>query len=188
MKSLLSLRIAASLYLSHMKLTIREANTEDAALVADLSRQTFYDTFAAQNLPEDMELFMNEQFTRQSLMEEVGTPDHTFLLVYADDDVAGYACLRMGVAVPLLGTEKAIELARLYAVTSMIGKGVGKALMEASVNLARERGNEFIYLGVWEKNSRAITFYQQCGFEKFSEHDFMLGRDKQRDWLMKKKL
>ncbi|RYZ48514.1 MAG: hypothetical protein EOO14_21995, partial [Chitinophagaceae bacterium] len=55
-----------------MNITLRYATTEDAALVADISRQTFYDTFAADNTPENMDKFLSEQFTRGKLMLEVG--------------------------------------------------------------------------------------------------------------------
>jgi ribosomal protein S18 acetylase RimI-like enzyme len=65
---------------------------------------------------------------------------------------------------------------------------VGKLLMQESITIGREKGKDIIWLGVWEKNQRAINFYSSWGFEKFGECDFLLGDDMQRDWLMKKKL
>jgi ribosomal protein S18 acetylase RimI-like enzyme len=170
-----------------MRITVREATTEDAALIADLSRQTFYDTFAADNNPADMQKFMNEQFTMESLIDEVGAPGNIFLLAYADEEVAGYARLREK-SEPLLNYIPSLEIARIYAITNMIGKGIGKKLMEASIDRARIMQKEIIWLGVWEKNQRAIEFYERFGFEKFAEHDFVLGDDVQKDWLMKKQL
>ena len=70
----------------------------------------------------------------------------------------------------------------------MIGKGVGSQLMEASLHEARRKNKEVVWLGVWERNQRAIDFYLKWGFEKFDETDFLLGDDVQRDWLMKKVL
>ena len=67
-----------------------------------------------------------------------------------------------------------------------IGKGVGKKLMEASIDIAKEKGKKALWLGVWENNQRAIDFYTKWGFQKFSEHAFMLGNEIQTDWLMKK--
>jgi len=169
-----------------MNLTIREATKDDALLIADLSRQTFYDTFAADNTKEDMELFLNKQFTKGRLILEVGAPENTFLLAYYNTEAAGYVKLREGRQPKSLGTKNALEIARLYAVSSMIGRGVGKELMKASIEIAKERGKEVIWLGVWERNQRAIAFYEKWGFEKFDEWDFLLGNDVQRDWLMKK--
>ncbi len=171
-----------------MNVVIKEATPADAALIAEISRQTFYDTFAPQNSKEDMEKFLAEQFTTEALIKEVGAENNTFLLAYLEGAVAGYVRLHSGDAPQSLATKNAIEIARLYAVSGMIGKGVGKALMQASINEAIEKEKEIIWLGVWEKNVRAISFYQQWGFQKFDEHDFILGTDKQRDWLMKKQL
>src|SRR5688500_3503083 len=132
-----------------MNLTIRKATKEDAVLIADLSRQTFYDTFAADNSKEDMDLFLEKQFTKGKLILEVGAPENTFLLAYYNDEIAGYVKLREGRLPKSLGTKNALEIARLYAVTGMIGKGIGKALMQASIDVAKEREKDAIWLGVW---------------------------------------
>jgi diamine N-acetyltransferase len=166
--------------------TLRYATKDDAALIADISRQTFYDTFAADNTEANMAKFLNEQFTKGKLMLEVGAPGNIFLLAYAEDCVAGYAKLREGKKLTALNSAASMEIARLYVVKEYIGKGVGKLLMQASLDLAKERNKEVVWLGVWERNDRAIRFYSAFGFQKFDECDFLLGDDMQRDWLMKK--
>ena len=171
-----------------MSLSIRYATKDDAALIADISRQTFYDTFAADNTPEDMEKFLGEQFTKGRLMLEVGSAENEFLLAYKNDAVAGYVKLREGKVPAELKGRHTIEIARLYVLKEFIGEGVGAQLMHRSIEIAKEKGREVVWLGVWEKNQRAISFYQKFGFEKFGECDFLLGNDLQRDWLMKKEL
>lgn len=131
-----------------------------------------------------MDKFMNEQFTREKLMAEVGDPQNIFLLAEEGENVLGYAKLRNGEKRVEFGDKSTIEIARIYAVQSAIGKGVGKLLMEACLQKAEEMKREIIWLGVWEKNERAISFYKKFGFEKFAEHDFLLGDDVQTDWLM----
>ena len=171
-----------------MTLVIREATIEDAKLIADISHQTFYETFAEHNSREDMDKFLNQQFTKGRLMLEVGAKANTFLLAYDDDRIAGYVKLR-DERVPLsMGNVSAMEIARIYAVSNKIGKGVGSLLMQSCVDLAKERNKEWLWLGVWEKNQRAIDFYIKWGFEKFDETDFLLGDDLQKDWLMKRKV
>ncbi len=169
-------------------ITIRLASKQDAELIADMSRQTFYETFAAVNTKENMDKFMDEQFTREALIKEVGAPGNIFLLALEGDQPVGYARIRENNNPPSLGTHNAIEIARIYAATKAIGKGVGKALMQKAIDIAKEGEREFAWLGVWEKNQRAIDFYTKWGFEKFDEHDFILGDDRQIDWLMKKKI
>jgi len=122
------------------------------------------------------------------LILEVGAAENTFLLAYHEDQVAGYVKLRESKPPKSLGTKNALEIARLYALASMIGKGVGKALMQVSIDIANKRAKEVLWLGVWEHNPRAIAFYQKWGFEKFDEWSFLLGNDMQRDWLMRKRL
>lgn len=171
-----------------MSFSIREAAIDDAMLVADISRQTFYDSFAADNTKEDMDKFLREQFTRGKLMLEVGAPNNAFYLAYHNNEIAGYLKLRdAGKPLNLLGVN-VLEIARLYARSSMIGKGIGSRLMQKSINIALEKNKEAVWLGVWEKNRRAIDFYTRWGFEKFGEQDFLLGDDVQNDWLMIKRI
>jgi diamine N-acetyltransferase len=171
-----------------MSFSIRYATKKDDELIADISRQTFYETFAADNTKEDMDKFLNEQFTKGKLMLEVGAAENTFLIAYYNGEVAGYVKLREARVPGSLGTTNAMEIARLYAMKHMIGKGAGKVLMQCGIEIAKGKSKEMVWLGVWEKNQRAIDFYTKWGFEKFDEADFLLGNDIQKDWLMRKRL
>ncbi|MBL7744621.1 MAG: GNAT family N-acetyltransferase [Chitinophagaceae bacterium] len=169
-----------------MNLEIRIATAADAEMIADMSRQTFYDSFISQNTEEDMDKFMNEVFTRQALISEVGSPGNIFLLAFADDEAVGYVRMRDGEKRSEFVDRSSMEIARIYAVQRSVGKGVGTALMKKCIEIAKEMNRQVIWLGVWEHNQRAIDFYTRWGFEKFAEHDFILGNDVQTDWLMKK--
>ena len=171
-----------------MKIDVFLARKENAELIANLSRQTFYDTFAAQNTMEDMDKFMNEQFTKEALMNETGQGDNIFLLAFINSEVAGYAKLRQGKQRPELGNKPCFEIARIYAVNKWIGKGVGSALLQKCIDIALEKKKQLLWLGVWKENQQAIAFYKRWGFEIFGEQDFLLGDDLQKDWLMKKEL
>lgn len=171
-----------------MDVTLRFATINDAELIADISRQTFYDTFAPDNTEADMEKFLGQQFTKGRLMLEVGAPENEFLLAYCGDAVAGYLKLREGKKRNEPGDANAIEIARLYVVKAFIGQGIGRLLMQSAIDIAKEKGKDVVWLGVWEHNQRAIRFYTAWGFQKFGECDFLLGNDLQHDWLMKKDL
>ena len=171
-----------------MGLSLRYATVDDARLIADISHQTFYETFAKTNRREDMHKFLNEQFTKGKLILEVGTPENTFILAEAAMQIAGYVKLRDSRQPVSLGNCCGLEIARLYALQAWIGKGVGKLLMQASIEHAKSKGKDVVWLGVWENNHRAIEFYTRWGFSKFDETDFLLGDDLQRDWLMKKEI
>lgn len=166
---------------------IKKAGYADAALIANLSRETFYDTFAEFNTKEDMDKFLAEQFSKEYLMAQVSEVGNIFLLAYSDDQPAGYVFLKESTH-EALNNKNSIEISRLYAKSSFIGKGIGKALMDAAIEEAKKLQKTVIWLGVWEHNHRAINFYKKCGFEKFAEQDFILGNDLQHDWVMKKQL
>jgi diamine N-acetyltransferase len=164
---------------------VRLADKNDAEAIAVISRKTFYDTFAAHNTQENMEQFLLTEFTTERLMAEVGAEGNYFLVAFMENELVGYARMCESVNPPGLGDVTAIEIARIYSLEKAIGRGVGKALMQGCIGLAREKGRSVLWLGVWEHNQRAIDFYVKWGFEKFSSHAFVLGRDVQTDWLMK---
>ena len=111
------------------EISIRLANSEDAELIAEMSRITFYDAFAKDNTKEDIDFFLNEQFTKTALTKEVEEADGIFILAYVNNEAAGYARMRLKNSENILAEENAIEIARIYALSSAIGKGVGSALM-----------------------------------------------------------
>ncbi len=174
--------------MENTNIRIRIAGPEDAELIADLSRKTFYETFSPVNTEENMRIYLDEQHPREKQMAEVGAPGRIFLLAYAGDAVAGYASLRESEPPPGLQGESTLEIGQLYSEQRMIGKGVGTALMQACLDIAREKGRQWIWLGVWSENHRAKAFYAKWGFEPFGEHIFILGLDAQVDWWMRLRL
>ncbi len=167
-------------------ISIRKARVDDSEILAELSRKTFYDTFAAQNSKENMDIHLAQYYATEKIRDELSDPGAVFLLAYDEDRLAGYAKLNEHVKKESEGLENPIEIERIYSVKEMIGKGVGKRLMEECLAIAREKNKKEIWLGVWETNHRAIEFYSRWGFEKFSEHSFPVGHDPQTDWLMKR--
>jgi ribosomal protein S18 acetylase RimI-like enzyme len=69
-------------------------------------------------------------------------------------------------------------------VQEYLGKGAGRELMNAALNEARYLGCDCVWLGVWEKNQRAIDFYKKWGFEEVGNHTFHLGKEAQNDLVM----
>ena len=171
-----------------MSIEIRLAEKNEAAIIADMSRQTFYDTFASENSVADMDKFMSETFTKEALMKEVGANGNIFFLAFDGELPVGYARMRESVNPPGIEEKKSMEIARIYALQSYIGKGVGSARTKKCIAQACELDKEIIGLGEWEKKQKAIHFYRKWGFEKFGTHIFILGDDPQTDWLMKKEL
>jgi ribosomal protein S18 acetylase RimI-like enzyme len=168
--------------------TIKFATENDARELLELSRQTFIDTFGPHNTPENMRLYVESTFTLDEIKKELKDANSTFILTQEGNQLIGYAKLRDNKNPDELRGTHAIEIERIYSIQAYLGKNVGKALMQACLDLARSRGYSVIWLGVWEHNPRAIRFYEKYGFEKFSSHPFWLGNDLQTDLLMKRSL
>jgi ribosomal protein S18 acetylase RimI-like enzyme len=164
------------------------ATSTDAALIARLSRRTFQDSFAKFNTKQNMDKFMNVQFTEDLLMAEVDDPLNIFLLACIDNKPVGYVKLCESKNPPALDKIDAIEIARIYSDQKTIGKGVGKAMMLQCIEIGKGKKKKAIWLGVWEHNEQALSFYKRFGFEQFGSHIFMLGDDAQTDLLLKKNL
>jgi ribosomal protein S18 acetylase RimI-like enzyme len=171
-----------------MEVEIRQATVADADLLLDLSSHTFFQAFAPQNSSANMAAYMTSAFTREQLIKELKEANSVFFLAFFHGEAVGYTKLRKYATHPQLQKARALEIHRLYVLKSMIGKKIGKALMEICLQLAVQQGFEIIWLGVWEHNTHAIEFYKKWGFEIFDSYLFKLGNDDQTDLLMKKTL
>ena len=129
---------------------------------------------------------MQEYYNVTKMKEELADTNNIFLLAYYDDALVGYIKMREDAKEESKDLIEPIEIERIYAVKNMIGKGVGKALMEDCLAIAKQKNKQTVWLGVWEKNFSAIAFYTKWGFEKFGQHIFVVGNDPQTDLLMKK--
>lgn len=165
-------------------MNIRYANKNDSSLLAELGRKTFYDTFIEYNTPEDMEKYLSEHYSPEIQMSEIQDPNIVFLIAEENDVSVGYAKLKaLSKGDGVTGT-KPMELQRIYTIQEYIGKGVGAELMKEAIRETKERGFNCLWLGVWEKNERAITFYEKWGFKKVGSYIFVLGEDQQKDFIM----
>ncbi|HYC86732.1 MAG TPA: GNAT family N-acetyltransferase [Chryseosolibacter sp.] len=168
--------------------TIRTATQEDVPTLVELGIRTFRESFEEMNTPENMKLYLDSTFTTEKLSAEFREPNAVFFLACEKEIPVGFAKVRASKTPEGLNSTRAIEIERIYVVREQIGKGAGQKLMQTCLDLARQKRYEFVWLGVWEHNARALRFYKKWGFEHFSQHVFMLGLDAQTDLLMKKKL
>lgn len=167
---------------------IRKADPSDAVLIATLSSETFFETFAEQNTKEDMDKYLSEKFDLPVIVSELEDKHAVFFIAYYNNEAAGYTKLRDNKLPKGLQANKALEIERIYVYKKFHGKKIGAELMEHNIAYAVKNGFDAIWLGVWEYNPQAIRFYEKFGFKKFGEHIFRLGNDDQTDHLMKKEL
>jgi ribosomal protein S18 acetylase RimI-like enzyme len=169
--------------------TVRKANPDDLHQLVRLSRQTFVEAFGSQNKPENMEAYMDPAFSELQLQAELQDPGSVFFLIFSnkeDEDSVGYAKLRNSKKQAALGGYRAVEIQRIYVLERFRGWNVGKLLMQTCLDTAVQLGYQVVWLGVWERNPRAIAFYRRWGFERFSDYLFRFGDEDQTDLLFLK--
>lgn len=166
------------------KQQIRISNINDVDLLCEIGSKTFIETYRHQNTPEDLKKYLEEKFNKKQISEEILTPKTIFLLVELENEVIGYAKMRVNLVEN--PDTKSLEIERIYISKDYHGQKYGAMLMQKCIDVAIENNYESIWLGVWEHNPKAINFYQKWGFEIFGEHIFQLGDDAQTDFLMKK--
>lgn len=166
-------------------ITIRKVTLADAELLQQISRQTFYETFAEKNTKENMSRYLEHDLSLQKLRAELEVENAAFYFAENNNRIVGYLKVNFGDAQTELQDKNALEIERIYVITEYHGKQVGQLLYNVAIDLARQQQAEYIWLGVWEKNERAIHFYRKNGFVEFGTHVFKLGDDKQTDILMK---
>lgn len=167
-----------------MTIRIRAAVANDAALLAAFAERVFTRTFAPLNTPEDLAMYLPTAFGEHIQRRELEDPARVCLLAYVDDALSAFALLKVGSTDAAVFSDAPIEVERFYVDHAFHGLGLAAQLMAASVDMARERGGQTLWLGAWEKNPRAIRFYEKQGFVDVGSHPFVVGTDVQTDRVM----
>jgi ribosomal protein S18 acetylase RimI-like enzyme len=159
---------------------IRRATVDDAAVLAEIAERTFRDTFAKDNTPEDLEAYVASAYGEALQRRELENRDGLALLGESEDGtLIAYTQMRR-----VRSLHGEVEIVRFYVDRTYHGQGLAQQLMNAAVGAARELGATTLWLGVWERNFRAIAFYAMCGFRDAGSQPFLVGSDLQTDRVM----
>jgi len=167
---------------------IRKTSLQDIEQLQIISRNTFYETFAAMNCEENMKKYLDENFSLEKLTSELNNQNAQFYFATLNNDVIGYLKLNFGQSQTEIKDNNACEIERIYVLAAYHGKNVGQLLYQKALEIAEQTNAGYIWLGVWEENLRAISFYRKNGFVEFDKHIFKLGNDEQTDIMMKREL
>jgi len=164
---------------------IRRASPDDAAMLSQLAARLFRQTYEGDIPAADLDDFLTAAFNPDRQRNELGDPATRTLLVEMDDRAIGYAQVRRGaLPVETPDAEAEVELTRLYVDRPWHGRGVAKVVLAAAGRLAVDLGSSSIWLGVWERNGRAVAFYEKHGFRRVGVQEFRLARERHRDRVM----
>ncbi|MDR7298126.1 ribosomal protein S18 acetylase RimI-like enzyme [Pelomonas aquatica] len=158
-----------------MPLTIRQATPEDAALLASFATRAFTDTYRGLDDPQEIADYVAEHFTPEVVAGVIEDPACATLLAWVGEQLAGYAIVRAEPAPGCVAGPAPLQLWRLYLGEGFIGLGLGSQLMAAVHAEARKRGAQTLWLGVYDRNLRAVAFYKRFGFVQVGGKEFLFG-------------
>mgnify|MGYP005754812427 CR=1 FL=1 len=143
---------------------IKKCNFEDLQILQEISIETFNDTFKDQNSPENMKTYLEKAFNLKQLEKELSNLSSQFFFVYFNNETAGYLKINTNEAQSEKMGEEFLEIERIYIRNKFQKHGLGKYLLNKATEIAIECKKTKIWLGVWEKNENAISFYKKMGF------------------------
>lgn len=171
-----------------MQISLRRATTQDVKALAAIAATTFYDTFTGTCTEEDMQQFLYDYYNEELVQKELEDDSYGFYFAEVDNLPVGYLLIKEDYkGLPLMQQWKALQLKRIYILKQYHGKGVAQALMNFAIEFAQQQAYEVLWLGVWEHNHRAQSFYAKYGFKNSGyTQDFPIGNTPQTDiWLWK---
>ena len=167
---------------------LKRVTLKDIDQLQKIGRETFSETFSAVNTEENIRKYLQEDLSLEKLTAELNNKNSQFYFATLDNNVIGYLKVNFGKSQTELKDDKALEIERIYVLKEFHGKSVGQLLYEKAIQIAKEINADYVWLGVWEKNVRAINFYKKNCFVEFDKHIFTLGNDEQTDIMMKLKI
>lgn len=165
---------------------LRRITLDEVKLLQEICRQTFSETFSDHNTAEDLSKYLDLKFSEEKLTSELKNSNSEFFFAVLDTRIIGYLKINTGTAQTENWNHSALEIERIYVLKEFYGKKVGQMLLDKALQTAREKNITIVWLGVWEKNFRALGFYKKNGFTVFDKHIFRLGDSEQTDYMMKK--
>jgi len=170
------------------KVELKKASQADIVELQIIGRQTFFETFADCNTEENMQKYLSESYSFDQLINEISNAKSEFYLATLNNKTIGYLKINFDQAQTEFKDKQALEIERIYVLKEFQGKIIGQLLYDQAFQIAQRINAQYVWLGVWEKNTRAINFYSKNGFVGFDKHIFKLGDDEQTDILMRLEL
>jgi GNAT superfamily N-acetyltransferase len=156
-------------------LGLRKAAPADAPALSAFASKAFRDTYRDIDDPRDIALYAAEHLSPQAIAAVIGDSASVILLAEVGSILAGYAILSRSEPPSCVVGPDSIELARFYLGATFIGCGYGRELMHAVHAEARQLGARTLWLGVYDRNVRAVRFYERSGMARVGGKEFLFG-------------
>ncbi len=171
-----------------MAIELARCTPNDVDALSAIGAATFTETFDDANDPENMRTYIRAAYAPRVLAHEVADPRSSFFLARVDGQAAGYLKLNVGGAQTEDVGPSTLEVQRIYVLRTFKRLGLGTRMMCTALDEAARLRKDTVWLGVWEHNDSARSFYERMGFTRFGSHTFALGDSLQTDFLMSRQV
>jgi ribosomal protein S18 acetylase RimI-like enzyme len=165
-------------------LAIRLGEPKDSLALSKIATKLFKQTYNGKMPSKDLESYVREDFGYDQQLAELEDVNVTTLLVEYGDGLVGYAQIRRKSIPVEIDSNVILELWRIYLDQSRRGLGIGKLLLSRVGEAVRAMSSDQVWLGVWEQNNSAISFYQKHGFRVVGSQEFHIGNEVHNDLIM----
>ena len=132
-----------------------------------------------------MKAYTDQAYNRDQLLSELMDARSEHYFICQGETKAGFLKLNLAGVQSDIRDPQSLEIQRIYIDAGFQNKGLGAILLDFAKERAKAMRLQYIWLGVWEKNPKAIRFYERHGFTIFGSHQFIMGDEVQTDILMK---
>lgn len=149
-------------------ITIKEATAKDFKTIQEIAHKTWPDVYGEILSAAQLDYMLKAFYSVETLTDNMVNKGHHFILAFEGDFCLGFASFQHDYL-----DKKVTRLHKIYLLPEAQGKGVGKLLVDAVANYAKENDSTVISLNV-NRFNKALTFYQKIGFEIVGEEDIEL--------------
>ena len=170
-----------------MHFEYHEANVKDAVQLSVLFQAVYIDTYGLEGASKEFSSFITKEFHPDAIIERIGSEKCKLF-------IATYKTNPVGILQVELDREctinnfKSAEINKLYVLRHFHGKGIAHELMNLGEAFIKEQNEKKIWLITWEKNPKAIRFYQKEQYQIIGTSPFVMEKNTYTNMVMTKQL
>ena len=171
---------------------IRPARPDDAAALGGLGRQTFIDTFVAEDgfaIPypaADLNAFLDASFSTEATTRKLAESGAAWWVAERNGDLLAFANTGPNTLPHPESAPTQMELRRLYVGKAAQGLGLGTQLLTLSLEWMEANTDGPLWIGVWSGNLKAQKLYAAYGFEKAGEYQYPVGVWRDHEFILRR--
>jgi ribosomal protein S18 acetylase RimI-like enzyme len=167
-----------------MGIEIREARLSDLNNLAILKQQVWISTYATDGLIDVYSKYVLSEYSVENVQRAIEDKSKLTLLAVKNNCILGCVEILLTPQCPITRVDPCIEISTFYILEKFQRIGIGKRLLGECIDKIKRMNHNKVWLTVYYKNQNAIDFYLKQNFKQIGETDFILGKDKHKNYIM----